>query len=222
MVHLSGTRAIETLNPVGELEAAELPEIFVDLVLQVRAHPGDQVELRKVLKFILFLNHQAGYPIESVSFDSYASEMIMQDLARLNFNVERLSVDRSDTAFLTLASIIQAEAISYYEYPVLLRELRELKRDLAKRKVDHPALSADGSPGSKDCADALCGAVFNAGKKPHTDRDDILRGDANKKGRFKLGNRDRPPRQSAGCTGVRSEGYIWQPSNKVIVPKGIT
>jgi hypothetical protein len=191
MVHLSGTRAIETLNPVGELEAAELPEIFVDLVLQVRAHPGDQVELRKVLKFILFLNHQAGYPIESVSFDSYASEMIMQDLARLNFNVERLSVDRSDTAFLTLASIIQAEAISYYEYPVLLRELRELKRDLAKRKVDHPALSADGSPGSKDCADALCGAVFNAGKnprafwqpdlQPHTDRDDILRGDANKK-----------------------------------------
>jgi hypothetical protein len=104
----------------------------------VKSHPGDQVELRKVLKFILFLSRQAGYPIESVSFDQFQSSMIMQDLARLNFNVSQLSVDRNDGPYLTLASIIQAQAISYYDYPILLRELRELKRDVARRKVDHP------------------------------------------------------------------------------------
>jgi hypothetical protein len=111
--------------------------------------------------------------------------MIMQDLARLNFNVSQLSVDRNDRAYLTLASIIQAGAINYYRHEILLRELRELRRDVAKRKVDHPALSADGSPGSKDCADALAGAAFNAGQNrkaywqmdemPVTDRDLILR-----------------------------------------------
>lgn len=188
VVHLSGIRSVEQLNEAGEPEIEELPEIYVDLILRVKSHPGAQVDLRKILKFILFLSRQAGYPIESVSFDQFQSSMIMQDLARLNFNVVPLSVDRNDAAYLTLASVVQAEAISYYHHSILLRELRELKRDLQKRRVDHPALSADGSPGSKDLADSLAGACFNAGKNPRafwqpdlppmTDRDLILRGDA--------------------------------------------
>jgi hypothetical protein len=63
-----------------------------------------------------------------------------------------------------------------------------------KRKVDHPATGTEGpngNEGSKDVADALCGAVFLAGNNkqaywepdlpPMTDRDLILPGDANKK-----------------------------------------
>jgi hypothetical protein len=168
MVHLAGSQQAQTLNELGEPIVEEIPQVFVDLLLQVRCHQGDQVDLTKVTRFIMYLAQDCGYPIGGVSFDQFQSAHISQILAKLNFPVSYQSVDRTETPYLTLASIIQNEAISYYNYPVLLKELRELRRDLEKRRIDHPARSGDGTEGSKDVSDALAGAVTSALKHPHS------------------------------------------------------
>jgi hypothetical protein len=93
------------------------------------------------------------------------------------------------------------------------RELRrELRRDLERRKVDHPARSGDGTPGSKDVADALAGAVTSALKDKHsytlgdlmpmTARDLVLRGMA--------GRRD--PSDTSWVTGGRRVKVLGQPA----------
>lgn len=71
-------------------------------------------------------------------------------LSKLSFPVSYLSVDRTETPYLTLATLIQNEVVTYYEYQPLLKELRELRRDLEKHRVDHPY-----PDGSKDVSDAL-------------------------------------------------------------------
>jgi len=132
-----------------------------------------------------------GYPIGGISFDSYQSAQPGQILTKLAFEVSYVSVDRSESAYLTLASLIQNQCVSYYDYPILQKELRELRRDLQRKKVDHPQTNSDGSMGSKDVADALCGAVTSALKNPQsfrlpdlqpmTTRDLVLRGDTQKR-----------------------------------------
>ena len=215
MIHLTGTRPVQTLNEIGNPEIQEIPLVYVDLALQVRCRPGDQIDLAKIVTFILYLHRFCGYGIAGISFDQYQSAMIQQQLARLNFEVSLVSVDRNDGPYLTLASIIQSEAISYYDYPILLKELRELRRDAKKKKVDHPAIGTEGpngNEGSKDVADALCGAVLLAGNNkqaywepdlmPLTTRDLVLRGDASR----------RDPSDISWVTGGRRVKVLGQPT----------
>jgi hypothetical protein len=170
MVHLCGSELTEKISALGEVENEAIPHIFVDLLLQVRCHPGDQIDLMKVVRFIRYLAQFCGYPIAGISFDQFQSAQPSQILAKLGFEVSYVSVDRTESSYLTLASLIQNECISYYGYPIVLKELRELRRDIHKRKVNHPQANSDGSMGSKDVADALCGAVTSALKNPQSFR----------------------------------------------------
>jgi len=43
---------------------------------------------------------------------------------------------------------------------ILFQELTGLEHDVERNKVDHRAINPDGTPGSKDIADAVCGAVY--------------------------------------------------------------
>jgi hypothetical protein len=170
MCHLCGSEETEKINAMGEVENEAIPHVFVDLLLQVRCHAGDAIDLMKVVRFIRHLAQFCGFAIGGISFDSYQSAQPSQILAKLGFEVSYVSVDRNESPYLTLASLIQNECISYYPYLILQKELRELRRDIQKKKVDHPQTNSDGSMGSKDVADALCGAAISALKNPQSFR----------------------------------------------------
>ena len=73
-----------------------------------------------------------------------------------------LSVDRTDVPYLNLrACILEHRLVGYYN-SIVIEELRDLEYDRKAKKVDHPIVKYDGSPGSKDISDSLCGAVYNA------------------------------------------------------------
>jgi hypothetical protein len=135
MVHLAGNQQAQTLNDLGEGVTEDIPIVCADLLLQVRCRPGDQIDLNKIARFVIYLSRFCGYPIDGVSFDQFQSAHISQILRKQGFPVTYVSVDRTETAYLTLATLIQNEVVSYYEYPILLKELRELRRDLERRKV---------------------------------------------------------------------------------------
>lgn len=154
------------------------PKVWVDFMVRIRPTHGDQIDLTKIVEFILNLTHQ-GFNIQRVTFDGFASEMAIQHVLKANLlpfrtNVKRVrpdevvkleayvvSVDKDDKPYRLLRDTIQANAISYYRYQPFIDEVLALEHDVRKTengvvkgRVDHP------HKGSKDVADAVCGMVW--------------------------------------------------------------
>ena len=68
------------------------------------------------------------------------------------------SVDRKKDAYVVLRNAIIDERIKFPHNKILYRELIYLKE--TDKKVDHPEHNQDGTPGSKDIADAVTNALW--------------------------------------------------------------
>ena len=81
-----------------------------------------------------------------------------QQLTTMGFaDVKLVSLDRKPDGYLSLRSAINEQRLMLpSDMPTVEKELINLERDNQTGKVDHPP------DGSKDIADSLAGAVFNA------------------------------------------------------------
>lgn len=132
--------------------------------VSVKAPKGHQVSFEKNRQFIYWLKEQ-GFNIKGISTDSYQSVDTGQTLKARGFNYEMLSVDRVDSdkickPYQYLKSVIYEERLEMYDSVLLTEELIGLERNNNNGKVDHSPSGIN----SKDCADAVCGAVYNASK----------------------------------------------------------
>lgn len=132
--------------------------------VSVKAPKGYQVSFEKNRQFIYWLKEQ-GFNIKGISTDSYQSVDTGQTLKARGFNYEMLSVDRVDSdkickPYQYLKSVIYEERLEMYDSVLLTEELIGLERNNNNGKVDHSPSGIN----SKDCADAVCGAVYNASK----------------------------------------------------------
>jgi|GEM_PF-6019172 hypothetical protein len=112
-------------------------------------------------EFILALRKK-GYYIDSITTDIYESAYFRQDMSHQGIKTHVLSVDKTSEHYRTLRSLVYRGLILLPKSKLLQRELEELELSPDGRKVDHPEKHPDVTPGSKDVADACCGAVWNA------------------------------------------------------------
>lgn len=137
---------------------------YVDFVVQLKPE-GNEVDFEKVRDFVYSLQDK-GFDLTLVSLDQWNSTDFMQQLTKKGIPNKLQSVDRSLQPYNTLKDLLYQELISFYGNPILLRELNELQ--LIGGKVDHPKesmqrLKEEGKKqGSKDCADAVAGAIYAA------------------------------------------------------------
>jgi hypothetical protein len=137
----------------------ELPVFEVDLMLRVKAPAGGEINLGNV-RAVLFDLKQHGVHLRLGTFDHRAMGAdSLQILQSRGFEVDYLSVDRkredkNDDPYEVLKDTIYDARLDMYYYTPAIDELTRLEK--TPDKVDHPAR------GSKDVADALAGAVFNA------------------------------------------------------------
>lgn len=89
-------------------------------------------------------------------FRSHNSAKPKQDLQDRGIPTDRRSMDRTPEAYLGLRDAYEEGRVQTYDYPPLITELRNLIYFRAQGKVDH------APSGTKDCSDALAGAVANA------------------------------------------------------------
>ena len=86
----------------------------------------------------------------------------MKKLSARNFATEVISVDRTQDnvckPYQYLKNTIYEERIKLFDHTLLTEELIGLERNNNTGKVDHSPSGIN----SKDCADALCGSVWNA------------------------------------------------------------
>jgi hypothetical protein len=162
MMHLIGYKMVERVRSDGTTYQDRAPVGVVDFHLRVVPPKGSEIDLSKVRSFIQELRDY-GVPIWRVTYDTYQSRGEIQTLRKLGFTADAVSVDRTDEAYVALKHAYAEGRIMTYRYATLERELRELERDIDKRKVDHPARSPEtGGLGSKDVADSLAGSFYSA------------------------------------------------------------
>ena len=128
-------------------------------MIRIKAPIGDQVDYDKIRQFFTYLQ-RLGYRIANISYDQYQSLDSMQMLNKAGFRTSHVSMDRTDQPFLSLRKAFIQHRLNLYNYPILVNELRQLIYDQETGSVDHPDMDAGGGPGTKDCADALCGAFW--------------------------------------------------------------
>jgi len=125
--------------------------VYIDLSLRMRARPGCEIDLEEVVNFIVYLR-KVGYPIAGVTFDRFESRMVIQQLAKFGFKAWQMGITLEH--YIIARRMLFEGRVSYYNYPVLIDELRELRRpeDPTKRP-NHPPDFHD------DVADSFAGVV---------------------------------------------------------------
>jgi len=127
------------------------PIIEIEWVLAIEPVRGHQVALYKLKDFIADLKAN-GIPIAVVSTDGYQSTNLRQDISLIGIDTELISVDKTKDPYISLRNAILEQRLYCVNHPILKTELNSLIE--TRLKVDHP------STGSKDLADAVCGAVY--------------------------------------------------------------
>lgn len=130
-------------------------------VVSIKAPKGYQISFEKNRQFIYWLKEN-GFNIKGISFDTYQSADMKQQLIGKGYEAETISVDRvKDNICLPyqyLKSTIYEERLELFENTLLTEELLGLERNNSNGKIDHTPSGIN----SKDSADALCGAIWNA------------------------------------------------------------
>lgn len=131
----------------------------------VKAPYGRQVSFAKSRNFIRWLKER-GFRIRHITSDTFQAYNLQQDLKADGFKCSILSVDRVETIpgehvgickpYEYLRTTFQEGRCKLYHNELLYTELVQLEKNNNTGKVDHPP------KGSKDQADALCGAVYTA------------------------------------------------------------
>lgn len=162
IVHASRQTTVERFTPTGGISKVAENIYMADLLLSIKAPQGSEIPLYKVREFLLWLQSSIGFHIELTTYDGYQSADSIQLLQVAGMRSKLLSVDRTDIPYLNLRSCILEERLDIYNNEILKRELYDLEHDRKAHKVDHPFVTTDNKPGSKDLSDGLCGALWNA------------------------------------------------------------
>lgn len=132
--------------------------------VSVKAPKGYQVSFEKTRNFIRWLKSQH-FAVKGVSADTFQSAQIQQQLIADGFDVATVSVDRLDhqtkqcLPYAYLKSAIYDRRLAVYEdCSFLTEEVLGLERE-SDGHINHPE---QGTQGSKDSIDAVCGAMWNA------------------------------------------------------------
>jgi phage terminase large subunit-like protein len=127
------------------------PFVVVDAVRYWTPTTDKSVDFTEVKDYILDLKRM-GFDIRLVTFDRWNSHDMMQQLKEYGMKSETLSVAKKHYEDMALA--VYEDRLRGPALDILIKELLRLR--INKDKVDHPR------QGSKDLADAVCGAIYNS------------------------------------------------------------
>ena len=140
------------------------PIVEIDAVRFWTPTPDKSVDFTEVKDYILALRTR-GFNIKVCTFDRWNSHDMMQQLKTYGINTEILSVAKKH--YDDMAMVVLEERLSGPHIPLLIDELLQLR--IMRDKVDHPR------KGSKDLADAVCGAIYNSISRSRLKRDEEIK-----------------------------------------------
>ena len=153
----------------GTRHVSRAPTLFYDFTLRIVNNPGHQIDFARIRAFIVFLSQL--FPISGVTYDGYMSVGEIQMLKAEGLNAFTLSVDRSPDAYMTLRTALHERRVSVPNTGMdgktkrptnhwFVREMQFVQFDSKRRKVDHPDVNPDNTPGSKDVIDGVAAVAL--------------------------------------------------------------
>ena len=127
--------------------------IIIDLALCIDPPEKGEIDLAEIRNLVVELKNRK-FSLQKVTYDQFQSASSIQELNKLGITSEQLSVDKDLAPYETLKELVYLGKIKTYANERLLKELQRLEL-IEGKKVNHPP------KGSKDIADAVCGAVYN-------------------------------------------------------------
>lgn len=148
MCHIGGMKEINGENK---------PIIIIDFMLAINPPLApEKIHIAKCRELVTDIVKKYHLRIGKITYDTFASVESIQQLQQEGYNAEFQSVDRTCEAYLSLCNLFYEKRIQLYSYPKFETEFFNLQHYRAKGKIDHlPEYS-------KDCSDAVAGAIFNA------------------------------------------------------------
>jgi hypothetical protein len=148
MAHVAKWEKMEFAGKMTE----PAPIVVVDAIRWWTPTKDKNVDFTDVREYIVSLQKR-GFNLRLVTFDRWESDDMMKYLNGVGIRSERLSVAKKH--YTDMAGVVHDERLAGPNEQLLIDELLEL-RIMPNDKVDHPR------KGSKDLADATCGAIYNA------------------------------------------------------------
>lgn len=158
MVRFDGFTDVTREN--GEIET--LPMCTVELAVGIQGDHGQEVDIFEVRSWVKALKVKYGYPIRGVTYDGWNSLESRQQWKKERMKTGEQSVDRTVVPYAHFRDAIYDDRLDLINNPDLLDEVYSLEFDDTKNKVDHPP------NGSKDIADAVCGAYYTLLQRSET------------------------------------------------------
>lgn len=151
----------------------EQPNVVVDVAIALEADldadPPREIQIR-FYRQLVFELQQRGFPIRAATLDGWQSVDNRQILQVGGIEAPLLSMDRTEEPYRQFRQLVEEGRVKIPYSRLLRTELLHLQQDPKRRKIDHPP------GGSKDVADAVCGAVVTAvttgGSELTTDHDE--------------------------------------------------
>lgn len=135
-----------------------------DFILRINPpKPPAKISLIKIRDIIPYFANTYGITYGKITYDTYQSTAIIQELEAQDFNVDYQSVDRTDQAYLDFVDYMYAERVKIPYHRVFETELFNLVHYRQRHKVDHLDIY------SKDTSDAVVGALHNLINDPNVD-----------------------------------------------------
>ena len=151
MVRFEGMREIARSNGVKEL----MPVGVVEMACTIAPDANNEIDVAEIRAFVQHLKNKYGYPIKAVTYDNVDSRESIQQWRKSGMRAGQLSVDRGSAAYKQFRDAMYDGRVLLPDDNLLTDEILGLEYDEGKDKVDHPV------HGSKDCADAVCGAFVS-------------------------------------------------------------
>ena len=133
-----------------------LPHFVVETAITIQPSAAAELDIGELRSWLAQLKTYYDLNIREISYDGYQSRESIQLLRKAGIRSREVSVDRTTEAYDHLRWALYQGRVTLVDSETLFLELSQLEINEAKGKVDHPPR------GSKDLADAVCGAVYAA------------------------------------------------------------
>ncbi len=151
MLRFEGMTEVARSNGVREL----MPVAVVEMACTIAPDANNEIDVAEIRSFVQHLKNKYGYPIKAVTYDNVDSRESIQQWRKSGMRAGQLSVDRGSAPYKQLRDAMYDVRILLPDDDLLVGEILDLEYDETKDKVDHPI------HGTKDCADAVCGAYVS-------------------------------------------------------------
>jgi hypothetical protein len=129
-----------------------LPVVAVEMACTIEPDGNNEIQMSEIRTFIRTIKDIYGYPIKSVSYDTFQSMDSIQMWRKQGMISGPVSIVRTSGPYKQLRDAINDVRVLMYDQPVLIEELFGLEEDQELDKILKPV------NGFKDLVDALCGA----------------------------------------------------------------